>query len=315
MLMHAYPQLCMHDGIVLPVYNKSNIVFFLFCDFVMNLQKYWLLIFIPFSHTLYVLMMKRCCSLAKQYFFACDRGGRGVGTALHSIFGSGRTLTEHKVVPDAIWKVWVCLKMENTQQFLLLQGMMINSDKPSFFAFSRGKWSINGQFSIANLPSRRVFDLTPATFWHWRHWNPSRTCDAAKVLHPVIDCNPRVVYEADTPGVFWSFLTCWHKNIWWWNDETKTVVSPSLFGFHCWNFVGCWGLGSSWPGTPDWHPFLCHRECTAASSCATPRTRAVMKGTKLSVLEQNQRAEIWALESWSLLAGHEIWANEHCKLK
>ena len=102
--MHAYPQLCMHDGIVLPVYNKSNI-FFLFCDFVMNLQKYWLLIFIPFSHTLYVLMMKRCCSLAKQYFFACDRGGRGVGTALHSIFGSGRTLTEHKVVPDAIWKV------------------------------------------------------------------------------------------------------------------------------------------------------------------------------------------------------------------
>ena len=99
----------------------------------------------------------------------------------------------------------------------------------------------------------------------------------AKVLHPVIDCNPRVVYEAD---VFWSFVLLDF------GDRTKTAVAPTpgtLLEFW-WTFGG---LGQGLLTDP----FLCHGERTAASSCATPRTRAVMKGTKLSVLEQNQRAE------------------------
>ena len=40
----------------------------------------------------------------------------------------------------------------------------------------------------------------------------------AKVLHPVIDCNPRVVYEAD---VFWSFVLLDF------GDRTKTAVAPT----------------------------------------------------------------------------------------
>lgn len=160
-------------------------------------------------------MMKRCCSLAKRSFFACDRGGRWVGTALHSIFGSGWTLTEHKLVPHMPFKESVSVS-ENGEKWRILSNFdgcrewwqtLINHH---FFGFSRGKWSINGQFSIANLPSRRVFDSTPATFWH-ATWPRCYTLSSTAIL----GSSTRRRYSR---CILRSFVDSWHW-FWWWNQN------------------------------------------------------------------------------------------------